>query len=261
MASIVGKRRGKQTYYYLVESARVEGKPRIVSQQYLGSVEEVMAKLAETRCGAPARSAAQAVRGSGCGVVDAAATGRGRDRRRGGAPVRERGGVGGHLSRVGDCEPGGRPVLEAGVRRLVGHHGRTAVGEDSDRAALDHRRFWDAMDRLDTRQLREIETELGRRMVTEFGLDLSGLVLDMTNFATYIDTGNDQGADRAARQGETETHRSAAGRVGVGRHPRRRGAGDLRTPTPVTGPTSPSSARSSTNWWPATGPGHRSSSR
>ncbi|VBA45746.1 hypothetical protein LAUMK13_05520 [Mycobacterium innocens] len=37
MASIVGKRRGKQTYYYLVESARVQGKPRIVSQQYLGS--------------------------------------------------------------------------------------------------------------------------------------------------------------------------------------------------------------------------------
>jgi hypothetical protein len=31
MASIVGKRRGKQTYYYLVESARVGGKPRIVS--------------------------------------------------------------------------------------------------------------------------------------------------------------------------------------------------------------------------------------
>src|SRR5664279_3190437 len=36
MASIVGKRQGNATYYYLVESARVDGKPRIVSQQYLG---------------------------------------------------------------------------------------------------------------------------------------------------------------------------------------------------------------------------------
>ena len=45
MPSIIGKRRGQHTYYYLVESARVEGKPRIVSQQYLGSAEEVMAKL------------------------------------------------------------------------------------------------------------------------------------------------------------------------------------------------------------------------
>jgi transposase len=48
------------------------------------------------------------------------------------------------------------------------------------------------MDALDTDALRRIETELGRRMVTEFGLDLSGLVLDMTNFATYIDSTNDR---------------------------------------------------------------------
>lgn len=34
MSSIVGKRRGKQTYYYLVESARVDGQPRVVSQQH-----------------------------------------------------------------------------------------------------------------------------------------------------------------------------------------------------------------------------------
>ena len=71
MASIVGKRRGKQTYYYLVESARVEGKPRIVSQQYLGSAEEVMAKLAETPARRTGTQPAQAVRGSGGGVVDA----------------------------------------------------------------------------------------------------------------------------------------------------------------------------------------------
>ena len=42
MASIVGKKRGKATYYYLVESARVHGKPRIVSQEYLGTAEELI---------------------------------------------------------------------------------------------------------------------------------------------------------------------------------------------------------------------------
>ena len=40
MASIIGKRQGNQTYYYLVESARVDGKPRIVSQQYLNAALE-----------------------------------------------------------------------------------------------------------------------------------------------------------------------------------------------------------------------------
>jgi hypothetical protein len=49
-----------------------------------------------------------------------------------------------------------------------------------NRAAVDHRRFWDAMDRLGEGQLREIETRLSRRMVTEFGLDPTGLALDMT---------------------------------------------------------------------------------
>jgi hypothetical protein len=56
MPSIVGKRRGNQTYYYLVESARVDGKPRIVSQQYLGSAEEVMAKVSGEAAGQPVRS-------------------------------------------------------------------------------------------------------------------------------------------------------------------------------------------------------------
>jgi hypothetical protein len=40
-----GKRRSGATYYYLVESARVGGRPRIVSQQYLDSAEEMMAEL------------------------------------------------------------------------------------------------------------------------------------------------------------------------------------------------------------------------
>ena len=56
MPSIVGKRQGGATYYYLVESARVDGKPRIVSQQYLGSAAEVMSKLSGTGVGEPVRS-------------------------------------------------------------------------------------------------------------------------------------------------------------------------------------------------------------
>jgi hypothetical protein len=56
MPSIVGKRQGGQTYYYLVESARVDGQPRIVSQQYLGSAAEVVAKLSGGPVGRPVRS-------------------------------------------------------------------------------------------------------------------------------------------------------------------------------------------------------------
>src|SRR5215468_5155100 len=43
MPSLVAKRKGNKLYYYVVESARVDGKPRIVHQAYLGTAE----KLAE----------------------------------------------------------------------------------------------------------------------------------------------------------------------------------------------------------------------
>ncbi len=58
--------------------------------------------------------------------------------------------------------------------------------------AFDHRRFWNAIDAISDNQLKEIERRLVTRMVEVFGVDLSGLVLDMTNFATYIDSANDR---------------------------------------------------------------------
>jgi transposase len=47
MASIIAKKKANQTYYYVVESARVEGKPRIVNQTYLGTAEKIAALIQE----------------------------------------------------------------------------------------------------------------------------------------------------------------------------------------------------------------------
>lgn len=43
MASIIAKKKGNQVYYYVAESARINGKPRIVQQTYLGTAERVAA--------------------------------------------------------------------------------------------------------------------------------------------------------------------------------------------------------------------------
>ena len=45
MASIIGKTISGQTYYYLREVARVGGKPKIVSQRYLGKASEIEAAI------------------------------------------------------------------------------------------------------------------------------------------------------------------------------------------------------------------------
>jgi len=41
MASLIAKKKGSKLYYYVVESARVDGQPRIVHQAYLGTAEQV----------------------------------------------------------------------------------------------------------------------------------------------------------------------------------------------------------------------------
>ncbi|MDZ4233520.1 MAG: IS1634 family transposase [Dietzia sp.] len=185
----MGKRRGRHTYYYLVESARVDGKPRIVSQEYLGTAEEAMAKLAGGGAGEPVRSQHKQS-GDLAGVWS----------------VLQRLGVVEIVDSVAPRRPDagasvGTYIALATANRIVAPCSKLAFADwwattagprwvKTPAGALDHRRFWDAMDHLDTEALRRIETELGRRMVSEFGLDLSGLVLDMTNFATYIDSAN-----------------------------------------------------------------------
>ena len=57
MASLIKKTQGGKKYYYLVESARVDGKPRIVNQTYIGPVDEVVARLERSGPGEPDRTA------------------------------------------------------------------------------------------------------------------------------------------------------------------------------------------------------------
>src|SRR6202045_1647975 len=53
MASLVKKKKGNRLYYYLVESARVDGKPRIVHQAYLGTAEKLAALVQQKTAPVP----------------------------------------------------------------------------------------------------------------------------------------------------------------------------------------------------------------
>jgi transposase len=53
MASLVAKKKGNKLYYYVVESARVDGQPRIVHQAYLGSAEKVAALVKDRTAPVP----------------------------------------------------------------------------------------------------------------------------------------------------------------------------------------------------------------
>jgi transposase len=191
MPSIVGKRRGSQTYYYLVESARVDGKPRIVSQQYLGSAEEVMAKLSGDQAGQPVRSQHKRFGDVAAvwsilesldvvGLIDDV------------APRHAHAGasVGTYLALATLNR-----IVDPCSKRAFADWWATTSGPrwvKLDNQALDHRRFWDAMDLLGEDDLRTIETQIYGGMIDRYGLDLASVALDMTNFATYIDSTNDR---------------------------------------------------------------------
>ena len=80
--------------------------------------------------------------------------------------------------------------------------------------ALDHRRFWDAMDAIGEDDLKEIERRIVAAMVETFQVDLSGLVLDMTNFATWIDSGNPRAP--IAQRGHSKQKRADLRICGLG---------------------------------------------
>ena len=214
MTTVIEKRRADgRVYYYLVESARVDGKPRIVSQQYLGSAAEIAEKLAGAPSSTPVRS--QHKRFGDLAAVWS---------------VIERLGVVEIIDRVvprrADAAASvGTYLALACANRIVAPCAKLGFADwwattagprwvKLNAAALDHRRFWSAMDRLSEADLATIETEVGARIVAEYGLDLSGLVLDMTNFATYIDSGNDKAP--IAQRGRAKQKRVDLRLVGLG---------------------------------------------
>jgi transposase len=81
-------------------------------------------------------------------------------------------------------------------------------------SVLDHRKFWDAMHTVSPEDLARIEHRIALAMVATFDLDICSLALDMTNFATYIDTTNDH-APIAAR-GKAKQKRADLRLVGLG---------------------------------------------
>lgn len=184
MASIQKKRIKGKIYYYAVQSARVDGKPRVVWQKYLGKAEDIVRRLeAEpstakiTSFGAVAGLYALARRLELVETIDRH------------APKRNQGvGVGEYM-------------LLAAVNRVLAPTSKAQLAAWYEGTALTHllrvqprqltsQRFWDHMSYLDEDCIARIEAELSARMVREFDLDLRCLVYDTTNFVTYIDSTN-----------------------------------------------------------------------
>ena len=215
MASLYPKKIGGNTYWYLREMARVDGRPKMVSERYLGTAAEIAAAV-ESR---EASVLPQRTRHLAFGDV-AAAWG-----------VLENLGVAGIIDGVAGPRPAGQPLstgtylVLAALNRLVAPCSKAAFADwwkttAADRftkipaSALDHRRFWDAMHAVTAEHLGQASRAAAARIVQSSGVDVSSVALDMTNFATFIATAN--GRAPIAQRGKAKQKRSDLRLVGLG---------------------------------------------
>jgi len=215
MASLYKKIISGKPYWYLREMGWVDGKPKLVSERYLGSAADIEALLdAREAAALPDRT-----RHLGFGDV-AAAWGMLEDLGVTGIIDEV---TGGRRSDAGASA--GTYLVLAALNRLVapcsklGFAGwwKTTAADRFARipaSVLDHRRFWDAMHAVSLEDLEEISRRIALRIVGEFGLDCSAVALDMTNFATFIDTRNDKAP--VAQRGKAKQKRSDLRLVGLG---------------------------------------------
>jgi transposase len=196
-----------------VESARVNGTPRIVSQEYLGSTQEVMDRLSGAAPGRPERTQHKAFGDLAAvwGILDRLGVADTIDEVCGSRRSDAGASVGTYLA-LATANRVVAPCSKLGLQQWWA----TTAGPRFTKvrlAATDHRRFWDAMDNLDTAKLAAAERAIAATMTAEFGLDLSGLALDMTNFATFIDSANDRAP--IAKRGHAKQKRGDLRLVGL----------------------------------------------
>lgn len=208
MASLTKKVIHGRAYYYLRESARVNGRPKVVRTVYLGRAEDLLARL--EGASEPLR-----VESRSFGAVAAAFS------------VTERLGIAEAVDRA--CPNRGSPtvgsyILLAAINRAVCARSKRAFadwyGQSSlarllpvEPEALSSQRFWEAMDRLDEDQIAGAEAEIARNALERFALSPETLVYDTTNFATFIDTGNAR--NRIAQRGHPKQGRRDLRLVGL----------------------------------------------
>jgi transposase len=215
MASVYPKKINGKTYYYLREMGWVDGKPKMVSERYLGSAADIEAALDRAEAGTlPERTRhlrfgdvaavwSMLTELDVAGVIDAMVGPRRADA---GASI----GTYLALAALGRLvEPGSKSAFADFWAGTAGDRFTKIGGR-----VLDHRRFWDAMHAVNPAVLQDISTALAARMISRHQLDTSSVALDMTNFATYIDTTNERAP--IAQRGKAKQKRTDLRLVGLG---------------------------------------------
>ena len=218
MATIQAKKVNGYKYWYIVESRRVNGKPRPIVLAYLGTPETLIKRLEKAdqpfkvksySHGALVALLKLAKELNVVAIINKHIQGR----------------------RPYMSQKPKRHGLTAGITLLLAAIGRVCMPTSKrgwwnwarttsceymlrvSLSKMDSQHFWDLMDCLPQEAIPKIESELLRQVMTRYDLDLNTLLLDTTNFYTFIDSENIR-CDIAQR-GKNKQKRSDLRQVGM----------------------------------------------
>ncbi|MBU0487770.1 IS1634 family transposase [Patescibacteria group bacterium] len=217
MATIQSKKSRGHKYWYIVESRRINGKPRPVVLAYLGKAEDLLKRLQ----GLYELNLKSYSHGAVCALID----------------------VAGKLdiinilnnyvksSREYMAEKPVRNNLTAGATLLLGAIGRVCTPTSkmgwwswarttsaeyllrSSLSKVDSQHFWDLMDSFPEDAIELAEQEILLRLFESYQIQTDTLFYDTTNFFTYIDTTNTHCS--VAQRGKNKQKRTDLRQVGL----------------------------------------------
>lgn len=195
MATIQSKNSRGHKYWYIVESRRVNGKPRPIVLEYLGRPDDLLKRLQGLKKGLRLKSYSHgaiaalmniAHQMDICSLINQYTK----------------------SSRSYVAEKPIRNNLTVGITLLLAAIGRVCMLTSKkgwynwakttslsyllkcSLSKIDSQHFWDLMDALPIEAIPKIEKELLKRVIKIYGLESDTLFFDTTNFFTYIDTTN-----------------------------------------------------------------------
>lgn len=210
MGSIIKKIKGRKAYYYAVESQRVDGKPRIVWQKYLGTFDDIVRK-----CTAGSDNVAEVDIFSAGGVAAMMRVAQKLsliDIINNELPKRDQGASIGHY------------IVLAAINRIVDPCSKLQMPEWYQQTVLNRlwkfpaetfssQMFWNHMDMISEKNIDNIQEAITKKLVNDFSVDPTGLLYDTTNFFTYIATGNKR--NTIAQRGKNKAKRNDLRQVGL----------------------------------------------
>jgi transposase len=188
MATIQKKVSRGHTYWQIVESRRVNGKPRPIVLMHLGTAQSLFQRL-QQQPDKPQKARVEHF-GSLAALWNIA------------QELDVIGTIDRHVHKRAQGLSCGQYLLLAALNRCTGASSKAALYDwyhksvlnrliPTSKRSLASQRFWDHMEYLDEPTIEAIEEEFTSRLIEKFQIDLQTLLFDATNFDTYIDTQTD----------------------------------------------------------------------